>query len=199
MSARRAQREPHGQLAPAAVRTHEQQIHDVGARDQQHTDHAAGENDEDRFRLAHDVRLKRRDREIESRGGQRGLTAPLALRETRHLLDRLGLVRGGRQPPNKLQLAGRQAFARPHVAVLPPAVGYLPEVHVARPRWQVQLERRRQDTDDGVREAVENDRAADDLWIRVEQPPPGVVAEHHRAGWLMIHEPAAQSRVDAEQ
>src|SRR5687767_11091607 len=65
-----------------------------------------------------------------------------------------------------------------------------------------QAEPGRQHADDGVIDAVERDRAAEDCRISREEPPPAGIA-HHRGGcgtgpYVFSQERAADARTDAE-
>jgi hypothetical protein len=96
--------------------------------------HDRAEHDgEHRPRVADDECMQWFELEVESASGHGCLTAALALGKGGELLARLRLTGIRAQPCHELEDTGRQAVAAPHVAVLPPRVRHLLDIHVA---WQ---------------------------------------------------------------
>ena len=97
--ARRAERRPDGDLAPPYRRAREQQVRHVGAGDEEHHGHGAGEGDEERPRIADHEALQGNELDVLVR--HLGLLQPA--RERRGPLLGLREVEPGAQPPEHVQ------------------------------------------------------------------------------------------------
>ena len=195
-----AERRPDRQLATPSGRPHQEQIRDVGARNQQHEQHAALQDQQRRAHVA-DQLIAHADRE----------PAEAA---------RLRELRTGREPvvvaiDNRLdlrvQLIDGRAGAEPrdHHAELVAArvVGHLlrreRERHQERDVARRKVEVRGQHADDAVGAAVEADVAADDRLVPAESRAPERVREYRELVRfrlrLLFREAPAEERLAAER
>ena len=158
-AASRAKRRANGELAPPRRRAHQQQVRDVGARNQEQQDDARLQNEERRADVADEL-IAQSDR----------ISAEAArLRERLKLRQAFEVARHDRLELSVRLVDGRPgAQARDHRAELIAAalVGHLlrreRERNEQRDVARRNLEVRRQDADDAIRFAVDADVASDD-------------------------------------
>ena len=196
--ATRAERRADRHLAPPHCSSREQQIRDIGARDEQH--HAdRGEEDEKPGLVIphqHATQRHRAHRPIAVRvgvlrGEARGDRASSAFACSR-------LVPARRWPMPRMNEAPRCSA---NCAIIPIAVRRQPGLHWLRVKGK--LERCRHDADDRRRLAVERDRPSDDSVAAAESPVPERLADHHRPR-PVLHvivggQPAPAQRRNAER
>ena len=173
-----ADRRPYRDLASTLGRPDQQQVRDVGARDQQHEPDGTEQREQGGPRVVHDITVH----PVHPNLQVLGLVELVDLAQPRG--DRVHLV---------LRLLQRDAVTQPRdhrqPGRVPREVGdvgrqHAPGIDVGghrRVRRQVDPERRRQDADDDRAPAIQLNRAADHVRIAAESPLPQPVAEHHLA------------------
>jgi hypothetical protein len=195
--ARRPERAAHGHFALAGFRSHQEQVGDVGTRDQQHDADRRQQNPQ-RPRHAADGGV------LECSAGEHQLGFDIAERR------RVARKRGG-HPRNESSELGAysvepDAVAQPRDAGIgPQAEPHRPVEGLGDPRLDGgfrKREPRRHDADDLRRYPVERELAADDPGIRAVPTRPQVVREDRRRCGarcaFRLGEPASDGRRDSE-
>ncbi len=189
--ARRAERQAHAQLVPPRRRAREQQVGDVGARDEQHEaddDHQRGERPLIASAQSGAARCRRVERErflqvvllvvlapVLRHGGVAQLWLDAAQRGLRRL-ERLV----GAQAAHHVQPPGRAAIERALLAANE-GLGAERDGDVERAADVDAKEPGRRDADDRERHAFDDERPADDVSRAAEAPlPEGVADDRHR-------------------
>ena len=175
-----ADRRPHRDLASTLGRPDQQQVRDVGARDQQHEPDGAKEGEQGGPRVVHDVTVQSVHSDL----------------QVLRLVERVDLAEPrGNRVHLLLRLFQRDAVTQPRdhrqPGRVPREVGDVARQHAPgidvgrhrRVRRQVDPERRRQDAHHDRTPAIHLDRAADHVPIAAEPPLPQPVAQHHLARW----------------
>ncbi len=189
-----AERRTNRQLLAPAERSGEQQVADVGARDQQHEDDRAQQHAQRRSHLADDQLLQRNDGRTPAGVLLRILTLQLQ-RDVRHLRFR----------PREVDTGFHAGDHRIVVVVAHRPIGVLegdrhPQIAVGDAPGR-HRKGGRHHTDDGVRLAVERERAADGVGRAAEMALPESGAEHHDMAAprrvLFREEHAAEKRLGA--
>ncbi len=172
----RAERQTSGQLLQAHTRSHEHQIGDVDAPDQQHECCAAPHQIQDRPNVLHHLVLQTNDHRVEASVDEDlfELRESLEVRRVQRVDLALRLLDGGIRFQSRDEhgivavpllvgsLLRRERHRRPHRLVV-----------IVRP------ETRRHDADDGVGPAVDAKLAADRMSIAAELAAPEPIAQHH--------------------
>ena len=198
-AASRAEDDADRQLLLPRLRSREQQVGHVGARDEQHRADGEQQHHQRRPHVAEHLGRRRHQREAE-----------LAVVVVRVLLQE---ARGDRVDLG-LRLRERRAGPQASERVQPVIAALLRVVRPERQRHpdlrerparvvERQPQRRRQDADDGVGLGVELDRASDDRRIRSELRSPQPFGQHHdvRVARLILvrREHAPGDRLRAER
>ena len=173
-----ADRRPHRDLAPTLGRPDQQQVRDVGARDQQHEPDGTKEGEQGGPRVAHDITVQPGHPDLQVLSLVERVDFAQARGDCVHLLLRLFQCDAVTQPRDDRQ-----------PGPVPREVGdvggqHAPGIDVRRHRRvrrQIDPERRRQDTHHDRAPAIQLDRAADHIRIAAESPLPQPVAQHHLA------------------
>ena len=153
-----AEREPHRRLVRSRGRANEQQVRDVGARDQQHEADGAHQHEQRRSRAADRPLANRREPQarVGIGVGVGRVGARVGVGDGVHFALRLFDADARRDPRDRGQVAEAAGDQIPREAgdLVHPR---RPHVHIVERRRQVDAER----ADDGVGRAVERQRRAD--------------------------------------
>ena len=195
-SAAGADREAHRELAPAIDQPHEQEVGDVGARNDHDQPHRPEQDQERISRRLHQLVAHR------TNVGRRHVLVLIRMLvgEARAQDVEVRVGHGDRdpgfQPGDDIEHSGAALLADRR-AVRRRRIHRQGRPHLDRTRTEREVESRRGHTDDGERLAVEQDAGTDDRRIVPEVGAPQIVADdrHPRPRALIVgHEKDAQAR-----